>query len=405
MVRERIERKIKNQKSNGFSLIEVVIIMFVTILCTTTLTIVVSYAINDKDKSVKTETELTELIKTYDTITSEFYQDIDKNKLINSAIESMMDYLDDPYTTFYDETETDNFVKTLEGEYKGIGAELISTKDGKVLVNKVYKNGPAYNAKIKEKDEVISINGIDVKTKKLNETADEIRKSGNKSIKIVAKRNNKQYEVEVEQSMVSIPSVIFEIKNINNKKIAVIKITKFANNTYLQFKEKYKEIKDLKVDGLVLDLRGNTGGYLSSARGIIEMFLDKGKTMYQLKTKDKLMVEKTSTDKVIKEKTVLLVNSQTASASEVLTAALNENLNIDIVGTKTYGKGKVQKSKQLSNGTMIKYTIENWLTSKGKVIDKKGIEPTIKVETENNKKDNKNDDQQLRKALEILCKN
>ena len=167
-----------------------------------------------------------------------------------------------------------------------------------------------------------------------------------------------------------------------------------------------KELEESGIDSLILDLRGNSGGYLTTVKSIAELFLNKNDIIYQLDTKGK--IEKVINKKAptIKLKTAVLVNKASASASEILTAALKENLSSPVIGVTTYGKGKVQKTRTLSSGAMIKYTIQNWLTPEGNEIEGKGVAPTDEVELDEKHYVNPTDenDNQLQKALEIMSR-
>ena len=167
-----------------------------------------------------------------------------------------------------------------------------------------------------------------------------------------------------------------------------------------------EELKKQNVSSIVIDIRGNSGGYLQVAEEMAAMFLDKGTVVYQLDTKGKIESIKTTTDKLYDNKIAILVNVGSASASEIFASSLNENLGTPLVGDMTYGKGTVQKTKKLSSGAMIKYTIQEWYTSKGNRVNGLGIEPTEKVSLPESYYENPTDenDTQLQKALEILKK-
>ena len=181
------------------------------------------------------------------------------------------------------------------------------------------------------------------------------------------------------------------------------KLAQLLTSDILHIREK---LENKKVDSLILDLRGNTGGYLTSVTSIAEMFVKKGDIIYQLDTKGKIDKIKSKKDPSIKLKVAVLVNKSTASASEILTAALKENINAEVIGVTTYGKGKVQKTRTLSTGAMIKYTTQNWLTTKGEEIDGKGIAPTVELELDPKYYTNRKEanDNQLQKAIEMMSK-
>lgn len=397
------EKKFLNTR---FNLIEVVAVMFVTVIISVTITILVTHKTKDAAKIVKTNNDLKEVLSAYDTIMSEYYDEVDKKTLVNSAIEGMMSCLKDPYTEFYDEKESQEFSDNLEGNYTGIGIEIKLDDSKKLVVNRVFDESPASKAGVKSGDFIISIDGTSTKDKTLDEISKLIKDDKKTEVKIEIERDKKIEVYTMQKTKVDLPSVEYKIIEQKGKKIAKIDITTFANNTYKQFKKVYDEVSTKKVDGIILDLRGNTGGYLTTATSIIEMFVNKGDVMYQLSSKGNTQKVTNEKERIIKEKVVVLVNGASASASEILTATLKENVSSEVVGTKTYGKGKVQKAKKLANGTMMKYTIQNWLTPSGKEIDGKGVEPTIEVKMDQKYYDNPSDktDNQLQKALEVITK-
>ena len=393
----------KNKKTN-YNLAEVIIIMVITAICAITITIKVTVTVNNTSEKIKTEAELSELIDVYNSIKSDYYEEVDKKELITAAIDGMLEVLDDPYTVLLSESETDNLNKELDGEYIGLGAEIASYTDGSFVINRVYDNSPAFNAGLKEKDILLKIKDEELTGKKLSDIASKLKSKNGDNIDVVIKRNGKEIKLNVTIGKVEIKSVSYEIINNADKKIAYIKIATFAKNTFEQFKDVCNNLKNDGISGIIIDLRGNTGGHLTIAQSIAELFLNKNDIIYKLSNKNGIQEIKNKKDKQINLQVVLLVNEQTASASEILTAALKENLNSPVVGMKTYGKGKVQKMQTLPSGGTVKYTIQNWLTPKGVEIDKNGISPTVEVKIDDKYKENpvKENDNQYKKALEII---
>ena len=220
-------------------------------------------------------------------------------------------------------------------------------------------------------------------------------------------RDGKEMEITVSKSGVVIPSVEKKIFEKKDKKIGYIYISIFASNTYKQFKEALNSLEKEKIDSLIIDVRSNTGGHLTSVSKMISLFLDSSHVTYQLEQNGrKKKVYSTGSD--TKEyPIVLLSDAYSASASEVLIASLKENLNATIIGEKTYGKGTVQELVNLESGDQYKITTKKWLTPKGNwVNDTKGIEPDIKVSLSKEYVLNPSDetDNQLQKALEELSK-
>lgn len=383
MTEVKRESKLSKLKKKEFNLVEVIVIMIITSICVSVVAIIVSFTVNRKMRSFKTDSQLAEFATMYQRINDEYYDKIDKDELIGSAIEGMVDYLDDPYTVYYSKTESQKINKELDGEYIGIGVEikLNKTNDGinQYVINKVFDNSPAQKAGVCENDILVKINNQTIEKKSIDEVSKLVQGKKNTKLKLTLERKNNQINVEILRSKVDMPSVSYRKVNKNGKNIGVVSISVFAENTSSQFKKITKSLEEEKLDGLILDLRSNTGGYLKTAEEILDMFLNKGDTLYQLNSKGKTNKIVNKSSRSINLKTVVLVNAKTASAAEIVTASLKENLNCAIVGTKTYGKGKVQKTRILSNGSMIKYTTQNWLTPKGNKIDGEGITPTTEV--------------------------
>lgn len=399
-------KKVKEKGKNCFNILEVVIIMIITIICTATIVIKVSYSINNKKENVVVDTELLELKDTYTSIVKEYYEDIDKDELVASAIEGMIEYLDDPYSTYMDEEESTAFTQELEGEYVGIGTEISLSSNGKVTIINIFDDSPAAKAGLKLKDVIKKVDNNSIEGKTLSEISALIKGKSGTEVNLTVTRDGKDIDLNIIRGKVDLPSVKSKIIESNKKKIGYIDVDVFANNTFEQFEKNIDDLKSKGIESIIIDLRWNTGGYLSTAHSMAELFLNKGDVMYQLDTKGSIKKITSQVEKKYDFNVVVLVNKSTASASEIFTAALKENINAEVVGVTTYGKGKVQKTRTLSNGAMVKYTIQNWLTPSGNEIDGKGIEPTVKVELSDKYYENANEknDNQLGKALEILSK-
>lgn len=364
---------------NRFNFLEVIVIMIITIICTATIVIKVSYSINNTKKKTVADAELLEFRDTYSSIVNEYYGKIDKEKLIESAIEGMMDYLGDPYSSYMSENETANFNQELDGNYVGIGAQVSVSDDKVVKILEVFDESPAMFSGLKKGDIIIKVNGNSVDGKTSTEVSNMIKGKENTNVNITVLRDNKTIELKVQRKKIDLKSVSSKYYEKDGKKIGYIDINVFALNTDKQFFEEMKKLEKMNIEYLIIDLRWNTGGHLSSARNIANSFVDAGKVLYQLDTKGKIQKELSDGNVKYKEKVVILANKSSASASEILTASLKENIDATVIGETTYGKGKVQKTRKLSSGAMVKYTIQNWLTPNGEEIDQKGIKPTIEV--------------------------
>lgn len=390
-----------------FNATEVIIIMIITALFGSFIGSAVTY-FGDKGGFSTYSKELKELILTYEEITENYLGDIDKEKLLDSGIKGMVNYLGDPYSGYMDEKTAKEFNEKLEGEYIGLGAEIsYNTKEKTLTVKKVMEDSPASKSDLKEEDLILKVEGKDVKELTLDEITTIIKdgKVGT-TVRLDVLRDNKDIVVEFKRDTVELTSVTGEIIEKNKKKVGLVTISIFAKNTHEQFERVVTNLQEQGAKYLIIDVRDNTGGYLATVKSIADMFLDKKDIIFIVEDKEGSAKHLATKKKSIEIPTVMLINGSSASASEVLAAALNENLDMDLIGTTTYGKGSVQETKILNSGATIKYTTEKWLTPTGKSIDDVGISPTVEVELNEKyyKEPTRENDNQLQKAIEVVIK-
>lgn len=352
----------------------------------------------------KTKKGFDSLYETYDTIMSEYYKDVDSDKLIEGAINGMLESLDDEHTMYFDKKSKEEFDSELSGNYYGIGAQIQLTSDETIKITKVFDNSPAKKAGLKEEDVFVSVDGTSVKGKSATEVANMLKSDSVKTSTIVVKRNDKELTFKVTKENITLFSVSSEMLDNNGKNVGYLSVSIFGQKTYSQFKDALTKLEKQDMDSLIIDLRGNTGGYLSTVTNMLEEFIDKGNVIYQIQSSSGVKQYKTVKASEKKYKIVVLIDGGSASASEIMSAAMKEVYGATLVGQTTYGKGTVQTTKNLSNGSMIKYTIEKWLTPSGKNIDKEGIKPDYEVELGDSYKNNptKENDAQFQKALDLL---
>ena len=343
--------------------------------------------------------ELNKLIETYDTITSNYYGKIDKKKMIDSAISSMISNIDDSFTNYSNRKVTEDFEETVTGTYEGIGATVSMDDKKNIIVVAVFDESPAQKAGLKPKDIIKKIDGKNFSQKNSDDMANYVKSSKKNKIKLTILREGKEKEIIIKRELIKVPTVSSKIIKKDNKKIGYINISIFSNVTTSQFKKELNKLEKEKINALIIDVRNNNGGYLKTATEISSVFLKKDKVIYQLVDKKKTYKEKDTTKEYKSYPVAILVNQYSASASEILAAAIKESYKGHVVGTKTFGKGTVQKTKKLKDGTMIKFTVQKWLTPNGEWINKKGLSPTDKVEITSTNKDD-----QLEKSVEILIR-
>ncbi len=349
----------------------------------------------------RSRSEFNSLYETYDTIMKEYYKDVDSDKLIESAIEGMLSSLEDEHTMLFNEKEKEDFDTELSGTYYGIGAQIQETEEETVKIIKIFDGSPAESAGLKVGDVFVSIDGKSTEGMNASDIANTLRSDKVKKSKIVVNRDGEEIEISVTKANVTLFSVDSEMIDDN---IGYIGVSIFGEKTYSQFVDSIEKLEKENMKSLIIDLRGNTGGYLSTVTDMLELFIDKGNVLYKMQTNDGI-VEYKSKRKATKDyKVVILIDESSASASEIMAAAMKEDYKATLVGKTTYGKGTVQVTKNLSNGYMLKYTIENWLTPSGEWIDKKGIEPDydVSLSEEYNNDPTRENDSQLQKAIELL---
>lgn len=407
---EEISTEVIREKETGFNYIEVIVIMIITLIIGG----LIGSFLTKTTENYKEETKITnnvpsdlkEFVNTYEEIKNQYYKDIDTDKLVNAGIKGMIDYLGDPYSTYMDETETQSFNEQVEGNYIGIGTEITYNKDNQVIISNPFDNSPAKENGLKNGDIIVEVDGKDTKGKTLSEVSSMIKGKVNTTTTVKFKRGEEEFTKTITRKRIEITSVTSKIINKNNKKVGYIDITLFAANTGTQFANELKKLEKEKIDSLIIDVRGNSGGYLNVVTDISSLFMDKTKVIYQLETKGKKEKIYSNTKTKRTYDIAVLIDSTSASASEILASSLKESYNAEIVGTNSYGKGTVQTTSNLSNGSTIKYTIQKWLTPKGNWVNGKGVEPTQKVELTEDYYNNPSDDtdNQLQKAIEILVK-
>lgn len=321
-------------------------------------------------------------------------------KILYGAISGMVKSLEDPYTEFFDPQEAKIFEEDTKGYFEGVGLE-IGIKDGKLTVIAPLENTPAQRAGILPGDIILEIDGKSTLEMSLDEAVKLIR--GPKGTKVKLKISREGWkdpkEFELEREVISVPSLKWEEKD----GIIYLKIYQFSEKARLDFVLAADQILKLSTKKLILDLRNNPGGYLEVAVDIGSWFLEKGRliAIEETATGEKIEYKSSGPGKFEDYKMVILINNGTASGAEILAAALKENLNVLLLGEKSFGKGSVQKIERLRDGSALKITIAKWLTPNGRQISKIGLTPDIEVKV-NPEEIEQDKDPQLERALEIL---
>lgn len=353
----------------------------------------------------KLSKELSKFYDAYDTITDNYYGDISKEELVDSAISGMVSSVGDIYTSYSDTDTTSKFDEMVNGTYEGIGC-VIQQSETDMKIITVYDNSPAEKAGLKVDDKIIKVDDIDISTTTASKLGDYIKSGAKDKITMTIIRGEEEKVVTLSREKIEIPVVTAKTFESNGKKIGYLQISIFSSVANKQFKENLEKLEKDGIDGLIIDVRNNNGGYLTTVTDITSSLLPKGKIIYQIQKGDKKVATKDKTSTKREYPIAVLVNGGSASASEILAGAIKESYKGYVVGTKTYGKGTVQQVKKLSDGSMIKYTVENWLTPDGNWINEKGIEPTNVVDMDSAYYENPGDenDNQLQKALQLVSR-
>ena len=332
---------------------------------------------------------------------------IDENKLKDGAIEGYVKALGDKYTEYIPKTEIKEFTENITGSFVGIGIYMIADEDSqKIIVYYPIPDSPAEKAGIKSGDIILRVDGKEYGYDDFNIIADNIKGEAGTKVKLVIERDGKEQEFEITREKIETNPISSKIIKEN---IGYVNLPSFDTDSSKKLKEKVDDLISKGAKSLILDLRNNGGGIVEESTNIADFFLDKDKTIMTTKdNKEKEETTKSKTKKVYEMPLIVLTNENTASASEILTAALKDNERATVIGTKTYGKGVIQTVLTLSDGSGLKITTAEYFTPNGTEINKKGIKPNIEVKLPDTVKSiyavKESDDTQLNRAIEELSK-
>ncbi len=318
------------------------------------------------------------LNEVYSKISSSYNGDIDKGAIIDGAKKGMVEALGDTYTSYLNKEESADFYDDLHGNIgAGIGVEL-GYRDGYVRILRVLPDNPALRAGIMVGDIVYKVNGEEVYTWNSVDIAKTVRGEAGTEVAVTVVRDGKEKTFTMKRETINNVSAYVEY----DEKTAIVTVTRFDNNTGILVQKIVSEFKDRDVNKVILDLRGNGGGYVSAAQDLLSLWVDGGKLLEQKSKNYGNTTVSASTGKaVLKDmKTIVLVNGSTASASEMVAGALQDYKKATLVGEQTYGKGVVQNLFDLSDGSTLKVTTAEWFTPNGRSINSEGITPDKIIE-------------------------
>ncbi len=314
----------------------------------------------------------------YNVLKRDFDGQLSQQKLLDGIKSGLVSAAGDPYTEYFNPTEAKDFNNELSGTITGIGAELGTDEQKNIVIISPLSGYPAEKAGLKPKDVVAAINGITTQGMSVDSAVRKIRGTpGTKVTLTVVRGAQKPFDVTITREKITVPSVKYE----EDGNIGYIKISQFSTDTVDLAQKAAQEFKDKNVKGVVLDLRGDPGGYLDAAVGVSSLWLKNGQTVVQEKRGSTLINSESANGNSILNglPTVVLIDGGSASASEITAGALHDNGVAVLVGQKSFGKGSVQQVEKFSDGSEMKVTIARWYTPKGKNIDKQGITPDTVV--------------------------
>lgn len=402
-------REVIVEKKTGFNTIEVVLIAILALAFGGVVGVVLAYTA--KPLSIITNTDspsdIQEVEKIYDNLLSKYYGEIDKQTLSDAAIKGMIEALNDPYSTYIDVENTDDFDEQIYGYYVGVGTEITLNDENQFEVTNIFENTPATDANIELHDIVVKVNNEDVSGKTVSDIGKLIQGEIGTDVTLTLRRGEEEFDVTITRDRIDLISVTSQIFEKDDKRIGYIKVTSFASNTFNQFQTALNELEENDIESLIIDVRDNLGGQLEVTTQIASLFLTKDKVVYQLNTNGIIQPIYSTGPGSFQKPITVLINGATASASEVLAIALQESADATVIGTTSYGKGTIQESYKLSTGASIKFTVQEWLSPNGNTVNEVGVKPDIEVsETENSgETDTLEIDTVLQTAITIMQNN
>ncbi|MES2416122.1 MAG: S41 family peptidase [Patescibacteria group bacterium] len=363
------------------------------------------FALSNKEPQVSTTADFAPFWKVWNTINEKYpnAKNVSDQDRVYGAIKGLTGSLNDPYSTFFVPDETKMFEDDISGEFSGVGME-VGIKDKILTVIAPLKNTPAYNAGVKSGDKILKIDKTVTSDLNIEQAIKLIRgeKGTTVSLTIYREGVKKPLEIKIVRDVINTPTLDAEL---NKEGVFVINLYSFSANSANLFKEAMEKFLNSGSDKLLLDLRGNPGGYLDASVDMASWFLPSGKTVviedYGNDIKPKTYRSHGYDIFTDKLKFVILIDSGSASASEILAGAMQDYKIAKLVGEKSYGKGSVQEVVNITPDTIFKITVAKWLTPLGRSISEKGLEPDYKV-TSTEKDIEAKRDAQKEKAIEIL---
>lgn len=366
----------------------------------------VSSSVTNDLKGIKDIKKYELLFTVREALIAKYDGEINDEVLLEAAIKGMTNSLNDPYTVYMNEEEYKAFNEQSNGEFVGIGAQVGIKDEGFVVIAPI-EGSPAEESGVKSGDVILKVDKNDVTSLTLDQTIGMIRGEAGTEVVLTVKRDNKEIDIKIVRDVIKVVSVKGELVDGN---IGYIQLTSFDDKVSDDLKQEIHELKSLGMKGMILDLRGNPGGYLNEAVSVASQFTEKGSLItYTVDKYDNKIESKSEGGEVVGMPLVVLIDGGSASASEVVTGALRDHKAAITVGTTSFGKGIVQQVLEFEGGeTSLKVTTSKYYTPNGENIHKLGITPDYVVELSKeleNQEYSKEIDNQYQKALEVLKEN
>ena len=343
----------------------------------------------------------------YNTIDEYYLNGIDNDKMKDGIYKGMVDSLGDPYTVYYNSEEYKQFTSSSSGTYSGIGVAVSqNVTTGAITIVKTFKKGSSEKEGMKPGDVIYKVEGKKIEGLELSKVVSMIKGEEGTFVKVTVLRDGKEIEFNLERKKLEVDTVNYRMEDRSGKKIGYISVSEFDEVTASQFKSAISELSKEGMEGLVIDLRDNPGGLLDVTCEMLDRMIKKGLLVYTVDKNGKRVDEDATDSDSFDKPVAILVNGNSASASEVFSGAMKDYKAATLVGTRTFGKGIVQSIVPFGDGTAMKVTVSKYYTPNGVNIHGTGIEPDVVVElskdaTKNGKYDRKYDNQ-LNKALDVV---
>ncbi|MDL4839260.1 S41 family peptidase [Aquibacillus sp. LR5S19] len=337
--------------------------------------------LNELTAGVSDTESISKVLQALNTIQDNYLEEVDESELIEGAVQGMLDTLEDPYSVYMDKETVEEFNHQIESSFEGIGAE-VSMVEGKVTIIAPIKESPAEEAGLKPNDQILKVNDESVEGLELYDAVSKIRGEQGTEVVLEIQRPGVTDPITVELIRDDIPleTVYSEVKEVDGKKAGIIEITSFSEKTADRFKEELISLEDEGIEGLVIDVRGNPGGLLPVVEDILKVFITKDTPYVQIEDRNGEKSRYFSELEEPKDYPInVLIDEGSASASEILAVAMKEAGNSEVVGATSFGKGTVQQTIPMGDGSTIKLTLFKWLSPDGNWINEVGVEPTIEV--------------------------